>query len=59
MNDVPQNRASRSGGFLLAISIIVGAIAGTILRQPSLGFLAGTAVGIALLVTVYLMDRRR
>lgn len=59
MNDAPQNRASRSGGFLLAVSIIVGAIAGTILRQPSIGFLAGTAVGVALLIAVYLMDRRR
>jgi len=53
------NRANQAGGFFLAVSIIVGVIAGSILGQPSIGFLAGTGVGIVLLAAVWLIDRRK
>lgn len=59
MNDPSGNRPSRSGGFLLALSIIVGAVAGIWLGQPSIGFLVGTGVGVLLLALVWLTDRRR
>jgi hypothetical protein len=59
MNAPSQNRAARAGGFLLAASILVGAIAGSILHQPSIGFLVGTGVGLFLLALVWLIDRRR
>ena len=59
MNPSVSNRASRSGGFLLAVSILVGTIGGGLLGQPSIGFLSGTAVGIASLIIVWLFDRRR
>jgi hypothetical protein len=59
MNAPLQNRSAQAGGFLLAVSILVGAIAGSVLRQPSIGFLAGTGVGLFLLALVWLIDRRR
>jgi len=53
------NRAPRSGGFLLALGIILGVIGGGLLGQPSIGFLVGLAVGIVLLALVWLSDRKR
>ena len=47
-----------AGGALLALSIVVGTIAGSAYLQPSIGFLAGLGVGVLLLVLVYLLDRR-
>jgi len=49
---------TRAGGALLAAAILVGAVAGVILRQPSLGIVAGFGVGLVLLVAVWLLDRR-
>lgn len=50
---------SRSGGILLALAIVTGAVVGTLKRQPSIGFLAGLGVGLVLLLLVWLIDRRR
>jgi hypothetical protein len=48
-----------AGGFFIAGAIIVGAILGTIFRQPTIGTLAGAALGIAGALIVWLRDRRR
>jgi len=50
---------SRSGGCLLAFAVVAGAAVGTILGQPSIGFLAGSALGLILVIAVFLMDRNR
>jgi len=50
-------RNARSGGSLLAVSIVAGAVGGTIGGQPSMGFLAGTAAGLIMLLAVWLADR--
>ena len=52
------DRAPKAGGFLLAMSIVAGTILGGLLGQPSMGLLAGTAVGILLIGLVWLLDRR-
>jgi hypothetical protein len=44
---------------LLAVSIIAGAVGGTLGGEPSLGFLAGLAAGLVMLLAVWLLDRRR
>jgi hypothetical protein len=54
----PARPFTRSGGCLLAFSVIAGAAVGTIFGQPSIGFLAGSALGLALVITVVLLDRR-
>ena len=48
-----------AGGIFLFIRLLVGAIAGTALGQPSLGTIAGFIVGSALALTVWLVDRNR
>jgi hypothetical protein len=56
------NKAPRSpiaGGALLAAAILLGVVVGTLTRESSLGFLAGLAIGLALIGAVWLIDRRR
>ena len=53
------SRTPMAGGFLLAIALIVGVIAGAAKGEPSLGFVIGLGVGLAGLLAVWLMDRRR
>ena len=49
----------RAGGFIIAVAIIVGALGGTILGQPSAGVLIGFAAGAAAAILIWLKDRRR
>ena len=49
---------ARSGGCLLAFSVVAGALVGTVMGQPSIGILAGSALGFALVMTVFVLDRR-
>ena len=54
----PAGKITRSGGCLLAFSVIAGVAVGTILHQPSIGFLAGSALGLLLVLAVFVLDRR-
>jgi len=53
------SRASRAGGAIIAFSILLGAVVGIKLGQPSAGTVIGTAVGVAITLVLYLYDRRR
>ena len=48
---------SRAGGALFAAAIVLGVVIGVVLRQPSIGMVAGLAVGLVLLALVWLLDR--
>jgi hypothetical protein len=49
----------QAGGFILAASIIAGAVGGTVVGQPSIGFIVGTVAGVLLALLVWVVDRRR
>jgi hypothetical protein len=53
-----RGKYSQAGGSILAIAIIAGTVAGVIVRQPSIGFLVGTAAGLLLALLFWLHDRR-
>lgn len=53
-----ERRTSQAGGSLLALSILAGTFIGAVYRQSSIGFLIGLFVGLALLLLVYLRNRR-
>jgi hypothetical protein len=53
-----KDRPSRSGGALFAFSIIGGTIAGVIAGEPSIGVVGGGLLGLALMLLVWLLDRR-
>jgi hypothetical protein len=48
-----------AGGFLIAGAVILGAILGVVFGQPTIGVLAGTALGVAGALIVWLRDRGR
>jgi hypothetical protein len=53
------SRTPMAGGFLLAVSLVVGTVLGAGQGQASIGFVAGLGVGLVLLVAVWLIDRMR
>lgn len=55
----PRRDNPQAGGALLAGSLIVGAVGGAILGQPTLGFLVGAGVGVVLALIVWLRERER
>ena len=54
-----QSKPPRAGGVFLAAAVLAGAAGGVLAGQPSIGLLAGAAVGLALLGGIWLVDRRR
>ena len=44
-------------GAILALTILGGTIVGGLLGQPSIGLLAGTALGIIIAVLLWIRDR--
>ena len=54
-----RTRSAQAAGFILAISILAGAVGGVIVGQPSAGFLAGLGAGLLITVAFWLNERRR
>jgi len=48
-----------AGGFFLAILTLGGAIVGGLAGQPSIGLLAGFALGVAIALALWWKDRER
>jgi len=48
-----------AGGFFLAAGCIVGVIVGSLLGQPSIGFLGGLAAGGLIAIAVWYFDRQK
>ncbi len=51
-------KASRAGGFIIAVTIMAGALLGARFGQPSVGVVIGTGLGVAIALGLYLYDRR-
>ena len=49
---------TRAGGFIIAAGIMIGAIGGGLLGQPTIGLLAGGGLGVAISLAMWLIDRR-
>jgi hypothetical protein len=54
-----RTRSTQAAGFILAISILAGAVGGAIVGQPSIGFLAGLGTGVMIALLFWLIERRR
>ena len=52
-------RATHAGGFFLILAILGGFLWGALSGMPFFGAILGTAIGIALALLVWLIDRRR
>jgi hypothetical protein len=53
------SRTSRAGGCFLTLFILGGFVAGLAIANPMKGVLIGTALGAAVAVILWLVDRRR
>jgi len=53
------SKTPMAGGFLLALSLIVGVFVGVARGEASFGFLVGLGVGLVLLIAVWIADRLR
>lgn len=51
-------RAPLAGGFVIALTTLVGAFVGALQRQPSLGLVIGLGAGALLALGIWLLDRR-
>lgn len=51
--------STQASGFILAMSILAGVVAGSIAGQPSIGFLAGLGGGVSIAILLWLIERRR
>lgn len=55
----PGRKEPLAGGAPLALSIIIGVIVGGFAGQPTVGFLAGLAVGIVIALAIWWSGRGR
>jgi hypothetical protein len=53
----PSPRSPSAGGFPIALGALGGTAVGLYTGQPSIGFLAGLAVGVALALLIWWRDR--
>lgn len=53
----PPRKTPLAGGFILAASIIAGAVIGASQGQPSAGLVIGAAVGILIALLIWWRDR--
>lgn len=51
-------RTPLAGGMPIALGAILGALSGGLYRQPTIGFLVGLGIGVAVALAVWLIDRR-
>ncbi len=60
MNKETGSRPTKSqngGGIFIALGALFGAVTGVFLGQPSIGLLAGFAIGVLIAVALWLKDR--
>lgn len=53
------NENPKAAGGLLAIALMLGALIGSMMHQPTIGVIAGAVIGGAIAIAVWLKDRRR
>ena len=59
MSGTENSQPRLAGGIFIALGLLVGAIAGVVIDQPSAGMITGMASGAAIAVLVWLFDRKR
>ena len=55
----PRRPEMRGGGCLVAAGLLVGTVVGVLVREGSIGLIAGFAVGVVGAVLLYVVDRGR
>ena len=53
-----KSELSRGGGFFAAMLTLIGAVVGGFMGEGSAGFLIGLGLGLALIVLLFVLDKR-
>lgn len=53
----PKSKSPMAGGFPIALGAIGGTVAGLVAHQPTIGFLAGLALGVIVALLIWWRDR--
>ncbi len=59
MSGTQNNQPRLAGGIFVALGLLIGAILGVALDQPSAGLVIGMAIGSMIAVVIWLFDRNR
>jgi hypothetical protein len=59
MSETDNNQPRLAGGIFIAFGLLIGAIVGVAVDQPSAGTVIGMAIGTVIAVVVWIMDRKR
>lgn len=59
MSGTENNRPRLAGGIFVALGLLIGAIVGIAMNQPSAGMIAGFGIGAAIALIIWLFDRKR
>jgi hypothetical protein len=59
MSETENSKPRLAGGIFVALGLLVGAIVGIALNQPSLGMVAGFGVGAVIALAVWFVDSKR
>lgn len=59
MKDPNRAKPMTAGGFFIAALALAGVIAGGLMGQPTIGLLAGLAVGVAIAIAIWWTGRER
>lgn len=59
MSEAENNQPRLAGGIFIAFGLLLGAIGGVVMDQPSAGMVIGLGIGAAIALVVWLFDRRR
>ena len=59
MSGTENSQPRLAGGIFIALGLLVGAIAGVALDQPSAGMVIGFGAGAVIALAIWLLDRKR
>jgi hypothetical protein len=59
MSGTENSRPRLAGGIFVALGLLLGAIGGIALGQPSLGMVTGFGAGSAIALVIWLLDSKR
>ena len=59
MSEAENNQPRLAGGIFIAFGLLIGAIVGVAVDQPSAGTVIGMAIGTVIAVVIWIMDRKR
>jgi hypothetical protein len=59
MSGTENSQPRLAGGIFIALGLLIGAIAGIALDQPSAGMVTGFGIGAVVALAIWLFDRKR